>query len=212
MTTWPSILIAILLAVASFLISNWLKRKIANSEEIVYDVKLPSTETQQISIARDSRDDADSRVQKVLLASLTSMRGSEMTPESTAASKRLVIELEKQRERAPLSRQIIILLANAYRNLGDLRRAIEVLSEYIKNKVQFHQLDVDLSDALYNRACFFSLLGNFVAAREDLTRSIQLRPENLELAQRDVDLKGLLEHLPRFAAEQAQRQADIGRL
>ena len=194
MTEWVSLLSAGAALVAS-LCSEWIIGWLKRGAHVVYDVALPSGKRQEIRISKSPGGGVDSTIQEVILAALNVMRNDDMNPQSTEELRRLVVELEKQRAVAPLSRLIVLLLSRAYRNLGEHQRATDILSEYITAKERDHQLDHDLADAYYNRACYLALSGQMSLAVEDLSKSIRLSPENKQSAAADPDLSSIRDQL-----------------
>jgi hypothetical protein len=53
------------------------------------------------------------------------------------------------------------------------------------------EIDPEKAEALYNRACYSSLLGRKGAVASDLKRAFALRPKLRELAAQDHDLDGV---------------------
>jgi tetratricopeptide (TPR) repeat protein len=192
MSEWLRLAIAAIVGgILARLLSGWLTRKLSKTEHTVYDVALASGQKQQVSIPNHQGDNSDAAFQRVILGTLYGMRSQEPNPASIKELESLAQELEQQRQQSPLSRRTNILLGNVYRNLGQLSNAIAVLSQYIDNKARSNQRDVDLADALYNRACYFALSGDPTRALIDLRASIDLNPENEQYADKDPDLSSI---------------------
>ena len=119
--------------------------------------------------------------------------------------------LETASAKFPLSREVHIVLGRMYRwKRSSYKKAIEVLSEFLRNKEDAGQGgDKDAADALFNRACYYSMGSADVQpseaaesrhlAFEDLGRSLRLSPENAKDANADPDFDPLRGD-PRFQA------------
>ena len=117
----------------------------------------------------------------------------------------LITALSSYRREFPLNRRLYIVLGRLYRyRNGDYTTAIGVLKEFVANKKTAHQEDNDVSDALFNIACYNSLLmeksADPAALRsfeEDganaMRESIRIHHGNLDGFLHDDDLKTLRE-------------------
>lgn len=96
----------------------------------------------------------------------------------------------------PKVREYAIVLGRLYRKDNNLPSAIDVLTKFLESKGL--EQDQDYADALYNRACYKTLLfGNTkepqsrIEALKDLEKSINLSPDNKGDARLDEDFKAL---------------------
>ncbi len=116
----------------------------------------------------------------------------------------LINELSRFRVQFPLNRRLHITLGRLYRYKKDYDSAIRVLTEFARRKRIAKQVDLDLSDALFNIACYYSLKLEGQAdepARQSLVKralkvikeSIEICPENIDDVKEDPDLKALWE-------------------
>lgn len=94
----------------------------------------------------------------------------------------------------PKHREQTILLGRLHRFNHEYSKAIEVLTRFLE--VKGDEEDMDYADVLYNRACYKSLLWKDTAgedtalrdgALDDLTKSINIFPDNKEDAKYDKD-------------------------
>ena len=195
MTEWVSLLSAAGAGIAASLVSTWITNKLKRKKDVVYDVALSSGRHREVKVSKSRANDVDSSVQEALFGALNLMHRDEIDPKSRELLKRFVAELERQRSISPLSRQLVLVLGRAYRNLGEGQKAIEVLSEYIAKKERAQQPDSDVGDAYYNLACYFALDGQNFLAVENLKRAISLHPDNIEAAKVDPDLSSIRQDL-----------------
>jgi hypothetical protein len=107
--------------------------------------------------------------------------------------------------RRPMHRTANIVLGRLLNAAGDLVGAIDALDRFIEAKNSSGQLDGDLADALFNRACYHVKVWQEAGAEpsadglkyrkqralEDLKESFKLKPKNIHDAQTDPDLKPL---------------------
>tara|TARA_R110002126_G_scaffold75469_23_gene188408 strand:- start:12572 stop:13366 length:795 start_codon:yes stop_codon:yes gene_type:complete len=117
-----------------------------------------------------------------------------------------VANLERMLKQNPTDRAVAILTGRLYRRDGNYASAINILSEFIENKRTKKELDKDLADVLYNRACY-RVLKNASAtlnsetevmnALDDLRCSISIEESNKQDAASDGDFDSVKEH-PEF--------------
>jgi tetratricopeptide (TPR) repeat protein len=188
---WVKLLLIAVVAFLAKVISSAIKRLLKKTQELTYDVTLASGKRHEITVKKAEGDSLDVRTQRVIFEALNLMRPSDVNPVSAEELKRFAAELERQRTADPLSRTIVLLLGRAYRNLGELQRAVDLLTEFIGGKEKAGQLDLGLSDAYYNRACYLALLNRTAEAVEDLKKAISLRPEKAEMAAKDADFDSI---------------------
>ena len=115
----------------------------------------------------------------------------------------IINELSKYRTQFPLNRRLHITLGRVYRTKGDYDSAIRVLELFARRKRGAKELDLDLSDALFNIACYYSLqLGQaqepskqaiIKKALKAIKESLEICPENMDDVREDSDLKALWE-------------------
>jgi hypothetical protein len=114
----------------------------------------------------------------------------------------LIRLLDGYRSRRPLHRKLNIVLARLYgEGKGDFDNAIGVLQTFIENKNKAGQNDLDVADAYFNMACYYSQMmagltnGQLKAAGDDavkaLSNSFKIAPENAKDALTDPDLENL---------------------
>jgi hypothetical protein len=118
-----------------------------------------------------------------------------------------IAELENFRKdpRWAINRRLHLLLGSLYRRTGRLEPAIAVLTEFIDHKEEVEQLDIHRADALYNRACYYTLQyadnpQNTDCAEKalaDLKQSVAVAPSNASDAAKDQDFSILWDD-PRF--------------
>ena len=117
-----------------------------------------------------------------------------------------VANLEKMLKQNPTDRAITILTGRLYRRDNNFVSAINILSKFIENKQAKNEIDKDLADVLYNRACYRVLKNNaatlnqeseLIKAFEDLKLSISIEESNKADAASDGDFESVKQH-PEF--------------
>lgn len=112
-----------------------------------------------------------------------------------------IAELEPAKKDWPRDRKLFIVLGRLYRKVGNLDQAIAVLTEFLNNKKNAGQAsDRDYGDAIFNRACYYSLKSAKAAGNEaadlkklayaDLVESVKASPDN-RFQMMDDDLASL---------------------
>lgn len=177
-------------ALAANALVSYIKGRLKRDDRVVWDVSVASGKRETISIPTSEHSDVESAVQQLILKAMATIYR-EPSEQSAEKLRTLISNLEQFRLAMPLSRQLNIVLSNAYRHLGDLPSAIKILSDYISRKSVAEQYDRDLADAYYNRACFNALSDNMELALADIKKSLELRPENIVVALNDPDLEAL---------------------
>jgi tetratricopeptide (TPR) repeat protein len=114
-------------------------------------------------------------------------------------------ELKGLLKENPFDREAVIPLGNLLSKVGQNSEAVEMLTRFIERKEAANQLDADLADVYFNRACYDVMMWKEVgvtpgAADEfrkraiaDLRVSFRLRPKNYLDAKVDPDLAPLLQ-------------------
>jgi tetratricopeptide (TPR) repeat protein len=197
MTELVSLLSAVGAGAIASVVASFIKNRLKRSNSVVWRLSLPSGTHEDISIRKAESDNTDSIVQLLILRAMDAMyRGGR--PENAPELTTLISQIERYLPAAPLSRQLHIVLANAYRYSGNIQRAIEILSRYIASKKEASQRDYDLADAYYNRACYFAVTGDIPRALHDLKTSLTIRPDNADSAAADEDLLAIRPYLGEF--------------
>jgi hypothetical protein len=105
----------------------------------------------------------------------------------------------------PLDREVVIVLGNLQAKAKQLTAGIAALTRFVDAKVAAGQHDADLSDALFNRACYNALLWKAPGteahaadeyrkrAIKDCETSFRLVAANLKEAELESDLKPLMQ-------------------
>lgn len=109
---------------------------------------------------------------------------------------RAVAELAALTKQRPKDRAVAILLGRAYRKVQRIPMGIEALTRFMDAIEGDKSRKDDYADALYNRACYESLLSKQdpsmrIAALQDLKKSIDLLPDNKAYAKEDKDFEAL---------------------
>lgn len=142
---------------------------------------------------------------RALVGALASMTQTATFSDRSRAVAELQMAKELLGERGLLDRRISLFTGRLYRQMGRLDKAIEALTTFILEKEQRGQLDVDLADAYYNRACYHVLkmagTADLQAEREfaysDLATSIRYHEGNRLDACSDEDFASIRDE-PRF--------------
>jgi tetratricopeptide (TPR) repeat protein len=194
MKEWVSLLTSAGAGLVASFISSFVVYRLKQKNEITYDVKFSRGKRSQITVPKSIAGNVDSTVQEIIYNAL--VFDTKLDSESRDEMKRLIAELEKQRQNNSLSARRSLLLARAYRNLEELEKAIDVLSQYISSSERSGpQHDEDLGKVYYNRACYWTLRGNFSSALEDLKRAFSLDSRLATVAKKDEDLTAIRERL-----------------
>jgi tetratricopeptide (TPR) repeat protein len=107
-----------------------------------------------------------------------------------------------------VDRQIHITMGRLQRLLGRYNEAVNMLTGFIQEKERRKQIDADLGDAYYNRACYHLVMSSEAKvagdktrekehAYEDLSKAISINKENKRDAIQDEDFESIREE-PRF--------------
>jgi tetratricopeptide (TPR) repeat protein len=185
---------AAVVAIAANYVVSLIKDRFRRKDQEVWDVSVSSGKREEVRIPKGEGVDVDLMAQELINRAMETLYR-HPGQEASSELRTLVDQLERLRTEEPLSPQLHIVLGNAYRNLGDLVRAAGILSEYISRKESAGQFDKDLSNAYYNRACYFVLGGDVERGLDDLKKSFRLRPDNLETAATDADLAAVRDRL-----------------
>lgn len=107
-----------------------------------------------------------------------------------------ISELSKYAQEAPTNRTFAILLGRLHRANQDLQAGINALDNFLRAKDQANERDKDYADALYNRACYETLLwkdtdetSHKEQAYRDLAASLEISQANQGDATVDPDFK-----------------------
>jgi tetratricopeptide (TPR) repeat protein len=190
---WVSLVISVGAGVVASLVSSFAVARLKRKDDVIYDVTFSSGKRHEVKVSKSlTGDDIDSSVQEAILSVLTSAGN---FPKSQDELRKLIDELERQRVINPSSPALINALARAYRRVGEVRKAIDLLSEYISSRRPGPQRDKALGIAYYNRACYRALEGKESLALEDLSKAFSLHPGLATAAVADVDLIPIRERL-----------------
>jgi tetratricopeptide (TPR) repeat protein len=137
---------------------------------------------------------------------LSRARAAHAIPTSTAGDVfKSIEELRGLMKADPLDREVVIVLGNLLAKAKQLPAAIAALTRFVDAKAAAEQNDTDLSDVLFNRACYNALLwkqaGVEAHAAEEYRRraikdcevSFRLSPANRKEAELDRDLAPLMQ-------------------
>lgn len=114
--------------------------------------------------------------------------------DSPADEEKTLEDLLRLRKESPLNRGVNMSLVHELKRLGRLDDSIKYASEFITLKQSTGVNDVDLGDMLYNRACYKILKaskgnnGELIGSGlDDLSRAVELNPDNRNAAKVDGD-------------------------
>ena len=177
------------------------------ADKLKQQIEQTNIKVQEVEQMADSAKDvaSDAKRQSERTAMLSRARATVATPGAamgdvfTAAE-----ELRNLFKQNPLDREVLIPLGNLLAKANQIDGAIETLTGFIDAKRSAGQLDNDLADVLFNRACYFvrkwqemknpnpeAADKRRVKAIADLKDSFAIKLSNIEDAEQDDDLAPL---------------------
>lgn len=167
---------------------------------------LQSNLSEKVQVYRNESEQVQHNIEDGVIANRSFAA---LGPHSTISDRvELVIELRKRLLEDPGNRLFAILIGRMLRKDENYTAATEELNKFVEFKEKEEEIDHDLADILYNRACYKTLASEcnvingdnevrLKSAFEDLKRSASINRNNFTDAEMDVDLE-LLRQQPYY--------------
>lgn len=161
-----------------------------------------ATETSRRAAETSHRAEENSKETSLLIGAVATLNNNSNETKQFEIAEQIEV-LENQLLDDPKDRRFAILLGRLYRKNKQLEKGIKALTTFINHKKQDNERDRDYADALYNRACYLTLIPKDTTEHEnnllnkalnDLDESIKITKGNAKDAIDDADFDTIKEN------------------